>query len=133
MIALAERARGHDRRQIFLFLVAGAANTLFGYAVFSALVLVGLSPAPAAAVAAIAGILFNFRTLGMVFADRDPRRFLRFVGVYALLIALNLVLLHLLIGAGLHALVAQALVLPLFATLSFLLMRGVVFARGTSR
>ena len=133
MIALAQGVPGRGRRQIFLFLVAGAANTLFGYVVFGALMLIGLSPAPAAVAAAIAGILFNFRTFGMVFADRDPRRFLRFVGVYAALIALNVVLLHVLIGAGLHALVAQALVLPVFATLSFLLMRGFVFARGTSR
>jgi putative flippase GtrA len=130
MIALANGDAG--RRRLILFLLAGAANTLFGYVVFGVLVLLGLPLALAAAATIIASIFFNFRTLGMVFADRDPRRFLRFLGVYGLLYALNLLLLGLLTAAGLHALAAQALLLPLLASLSFLLMRDFVFARGTS-
>jgi len=122
-----------ERRRVVLFLLAGAANTLFGYIAFGALILAGLHHAVAVAGSTIAGILFNFQTFGLVFADTDPRRFLRFVGVYALLFALNVGLLNLLVGAGLHALLAQALVVPALATLSFLLMRSLVFAPMPSR
>jgi putative flippase GtrA len=121
------------RRRILLFLAAGAVNTLFGYAAFAALILLGIRPAAATIGAAVAGILFNFRTFGMVFADPDPRRFVRFVAAYVLLIALNLLLLRLLTAAGLHVLVAQGVTLPPIAILSFLLMRGFVFAPMSSR
>jgi putative flippase GtrA len=130
---IAPVASASDRRRILLFLAAGVANTLFGYAAFGTLILVGLAPGVAVAGSTIAGILFNFRTFGMVFAETDPRRFLRFLTVYGLLFALNLALLRLLMAAGLHALVAQGVALPPLAILSFLLMRAFVFAHLSPR
>ena len=124
-------------RRFALFLVAGAINTCFGYAAFSALILLGARPPLAVFASTVAGILFNFRSLGMVFGDRGSRRFVRFVAVYAVLFAINVALLRALAAGGLGPLVAQALALPPLAILSFLLMRGIVFApaslRGSSR
>ena len=126
-------ARAPSYRRFGLFLLAGGANTAFAYAAFATFILLGLRPALAAFGSTIAGILFNFRSFGLVFQDRDPRRFARFLAVYALLFVLNLALLRLLIGGGLPALAAQAFALPPLAILSFLLMRGFVFAQPPTR
>lgn len=116
-------------RRFLLFLVAGAANTAFGYAAFGALIRFGAGPTLAVLGSTAAGILFNFRSFGAVFGGADPHRFLPFVAVYAGLFAANVALLHALIAGGLSPMIAQALAVPPLAILSFLLMRGFVFAR----
>ena len=52
------------RRQILRFIVAGAINTLFGFAVYSAAVLAGLPVWSALLVGNVAGVGFNFVTIG---------------------------------------------------------------------
>jgi len=118
-----------EHRRFVLFLLAGAVNTAFGYSAFALLILLRLPLAVAAVGAAVAGVLFNFRSFGMVFQDRDYRRLPRFVAAYAVLIALNLGALHLLIGMGVVPLLAEAFVLPALALLSYLLMRRFVFVQ----
>lgn len=109
------------------FLIAGGINTLFGYAVFSGLVLVGVLPHVAVVVSTVSGVLFNFLTIGTVFRSRDPRRLPRFLLVYAAILGLNMALLDLGMRAALSPLLAQAVILPVFA-LTFLVMRRFVFA-----
>jgi len=114
-----------DRRFIG-FLLAGCVNTLFGYGVFSALVLFGFSPHVALVVGTFAGVLFNFLTTSAVFQSRDLRLLPRFLLVYASMLAVNMALLEVAMRAGLGPLLAQAIVLPVF-TLTFLAMRRFVF------
>lgn len=115
-----------DRR--FLgFLVAGGINTLFGYSVYSAQVLMGVRPHVAVTVSTIAGVLFNFLTTSAVFRSRELRRLPRFLIVYGFMLSLNILLLEMAMRAGFGPLLAQALVLPIF-TLTFLAMRRFVFA-----
>lgn len=118
-----------DRRFIS-FLFAGGVNTLFGYAVFSALVLLGLIPHVALIGSTVAGVLFNFLTTSAVFQSRDPRLLPRFLAVYAAMLGLNMILLEIAMRAGLGPLLAQAIVLPIF-TLTFLAMRRFVFMAPT--
>jgi len=115
-----------DRRFIG-FLLAGGINTLFGYGVYSALVLLGSIPHVAVVISTVAGVLFNFLTTSAVFRSRDVRRLPRFLAVYAVMMGLNILLLDLAMRAGLGPLLAQAAILPLFA-LTFLAMRRFVFA-----
>jgi putative flippase GtrA len=115
-----------DRRFIG-FLLAGGINTLFGYSVYSALVLLGIVPHVAVVISTVAGVLFNFLTTSAVFRSRDVRRLPRFLAVYAVMMGLNILLLDLAMRAGLGPLLAQAVILPLFA-LTFLAMRRFVFA-----
>ncbi|WP_255254804.1 GtrA family protein [Novosphingobium sp. Chol11] len=115
-----------DRRFIG-FLLAGGINTLFGYSIYSAQILMGIAPSVAVTVSTIAGVLFNFLTTSAVFCSRDLRRLPRFLIVYGCMLSLNILLLEIAMRAGLGPLLAQAIVLPIF-TLTFLAMRRFVFA-----
>ena len=115
-----------DRRFIG-FLVAGGVNTMFGYAVYSGQVLLGVVPHVAVTVSTVAGVLFNFLTTSAVFRSRDLRKLPRFLAVYAIMLSLNILLLEVAMRAGLGPLLAQAVILPIFA-LTFLAMRRFVFA-----
>ena len=114
-----------DRRFI-RFLLAGGINTLFGYGVFSGMVLLGVPPHVALIVGTLTGVLFNFLTTSAVFRSRDLRLLPRFLAIYSGMLALNMLLLELAMRAGLGPLLAQAIVLPIF-TLTFLAMRRFVF------
>jgi len=115
------------------YLVAGAANTLFGYLLFATLVLVGLSPLVAIPLSAIGGTLFNFQTIGIVFGSRDPRLLPRFALVYVGSVALNLLIIHLLLTIGTSPFLAQALCVVVLAPCGFLAMQRFVFRDMTDR
>ena len=118
-------ARAFDRRFIG-YLIAGGVNTLFGYAMYSALVLLGMVPHGAVILGGVTGVLFNFLTTGTVFQSRDIRRLPRFLLVYAVMLGLNMLVIDHLMRAGLGPLLAQAVIVPIFA-LTFLAMRRFVF------
>jgi len=76
----------------------------------------------------VIGVIFNFFTLGrLVFDSRDPTRLPRFVGVYALTYVVNLGMLTLWEKAGVGPLLAQLACLPVTVSLTFVLMRFLVF------
>jgi len=119
---------GTDIRQIVRFLAVGVLNTAFGYAIFAGGVLVGLASGLALAIAMVIGVIFNFFTLGrLVFDSRDPTRLPRFVGVYVLTYMVNLGMLALWEKAGVGPLLAQLACLPVTVSLTFVLMRFLVF------
>jgi putative flippase GtrA len=117
-------------RQFVRFLVVGALNTAFGYALFAAFVLVGLHYGLAAALSTVLGVLFNFQTIGrIVFESRDHSLVYRFAAVYGITYVLNVGILRALEGTHVHVLVIQAaLVLPM-AVVAFVLHRRFVFRR----
>lgn len=103
------------------FLVVGFANTLFGYAVYAALVLVGTAPGLALAIAWIIGVVWNYVTHGrLVFDQRGMDRLPAYVLTYAAIFAINWLALQGLLTTGAHPLLAQAILLPLVAVLTFL-------------
>lgn len=117
-------------RQFLRFLAVGVLNTLFGYGVFSILVLAHLEPGIALAIATIAGVIFNYFTTGrLVFASSGIGQLPRFVAVYGLTFLVNLLALHRLTGAGLSPLLAQAIMLPIMVILTFVLNKLLVFRR----
>jgi putative flippase GtrA len=117
-------------RQFVRFLLVGAVNTAFGYGLFAILVLAGVHYSLAAAVCTVAGVLFNFQTIGrLVFGSRDRWLLWRFTGVYAFTYVLNMAVLRALESTRLHVLIVQAvLVLPM-AAIAFVLHRRFVFHR----
>jgi putative flippase GtrA len=122
------RLRKADVWQAARFLAVGVLNTAFGYVIFAAGILAGLASGIALAIAMVIGVIFNFFTLGrLVFDSRDPTRLPRFVGVYALTYVVNLMLLRLWEGAGVGPLLAQVACLPVTVSLTFILMRFLVF------
>lgn len=65
------------------FLVSGVINTAFGYSVFAFFIFLGCGDFTAPLFAEIAGVIFNFNTIGgMVFGDRSRKLFWRFCLVY---------------------------------------------------
>src|SRR6195952_1656932 len=103
----AGRVRDH---QLLRFLAVGALNTLFGYVMFSLLVLAGIAPGWALFIGTLVGLLFNYFPTGrLVFASRGLGRLPWFVAVYGLTFLGNLWSLRSLIAAGLSPLLAQAI------------------------
>ena len=115
--------------EIARFLVAGAANTAFGFAVYAGLVLAGV-PAPLALlVATVFGVLFNFVSFGaLAFRRLEARRLPRFVLAYAAIYAFNLALLQAVRRlTPLGDVIAQLACLVVVAPAAYLLLRTRVF------
>ena len=112
------------------FLLIGMLNTCVGYAMYAALVLLGLDPVIALSISFCFGVGFNFLSTGrVVFSSTDVWRFPRFVAAYSLVYVANLLLLKMLLSLGLHALAAQALLLPVIAVGTFVILKLFVFNR----
>jgi putative flippase GtrA len=115
--------------QYIRFLMVGGVNTIFGYGVFAALILLHLHYTLAALLSTICGVLFNFKTTGtLVFKNKSNRLIFRFFGVYLITYLLNIGLLKLFAINGVGSLAAQAILALPLATISFLLNRKFVFS-----
>ncbi len=124
--------RHPDLIRLLRFLAIGVVNTAVGYAIYAVLVLVGLSPQPALALAFALGILWNYMTHArLVFTDsaRGLKRLPAYGACYALIYLLNALALDQAIGAGLSPLAAQALLAPFAALLSFVMIGKVLTGR----
>lgn len=115
------------------FGLAGAANTAFGFALYSALVLLGLPAFLALLLASVAGVFFNFFTFGSYAFRRLERRLLpRFLVAYALIYLFNLALLEGLRAAtGWGPIVAQLACIVVVAPTAFLVLKVKVFREPT--
>lgn len=65
------------------FLFVGALNTLFGYVVFAVFNFFNLHYTLSAFLATVLGVLFNFKTTGIiVFKNNDNKLLIRFISIY---------------------------------------------------
>ncbi|HEX8534124.1 MAG TPA: GtrA family protein [Allosphingosinicella sp.] len=120
-----------ELRRFVRFLFVGGLNTLVGYAIFAALILIGLSVTAAVIVGTVLGVLFNFVSTGrIVFGSKAGRLLPRFIAVYVVQMGLSIAALHALERAGIEPLIAGALVLPLLAVFTYFAMRRFVFVDG---
>lgn len=130
MIGIAGLSPSEGWLRFIRFVLVGGLNTAFGYGLFAILLLVSGSHRLALLGATIIGVLFNFLTTGrLVFGNSRWRRLPLFVGVYALVFALNLGALDMLVASGVAPLLAQLLVLPACVVISFLLNSLLVFRK----
>jgi putative flippase GtrA len=96
-------------RIIRFFLVSGL-NTAFGYGLFSFLVFTGLHYTVAGLIATICGILFNFKSTGLlVFGNRKNGMIFKFIGVYGINYVIGMSLLTLLERSGIDTFFASKL------------------------
>ncbi len=110
------------------FLLIGGLNTLFGYTVYLVGLMARLQPELALLVATGVGALFNYLTTArLVFRQRTLSRLVPFVGTYALVYLVNAGAIRLLLSGGLAPALAQAVLVPAMAVLSFVLFRFLVF------
>jgi putative flippase GtrA len=110
------------------FVLAGAANTVFGFVVYSAAILAGVPVWGAILAGVLAGLVFNYVTIGgYAFRQLSWRNFPKFVLSYAVVYLVNLGLIELLSRKALGVIQAQALVTIPLAVMSYLMMRFLVF------
>ncbi len=118
--------------QFFRFLGVGVLNTIFGYSVFLMMLLLGFHPSIALLIATIAGILFNFKSIGhLVFGDTSKNRLMPFIGQYVFLYILNWFLLQELMNQGMKPAIVQLILLLPIAVLSFTINKFIVFRKAT--
>lgn len=114
------------------FLAVGVLNTLFGYAAYAVLLVVGFPYPVALLLATIFGVIFNYFNFGQfVFSGhRDWLAFCKFVAVYAAIYAMNAVGLRVLVQDFLlNPYVGQFICIPPSVLLSWLLMNYWVFRK----
>ena len=72
------------------FVLVGCLNTAFGFGIYCLMIWLGLSYWWATLVSNVLGVLFNFKTIGiLVFKNPDNKLFWRFVSCYVLAYGLN--------------------------------------------
>jgi putative flippase GtrA len=121
-------------RQSLRFLVAGGVNTLFSLGVNIAALLAGLPVWLAMLLGTVAGIAFNFFTLGgYAFRDLSARRLPRYVLGYAFVYVVALAGFHVLQLGVRNAVMCQTLLVIPVALLSYLIMSRFVFQQRGGR
>jgi putative flippase GtrA len=123
-------------RQIARFIFTGGVNAIFAYAAFAFFSgLAGADYLPAVFYAWCCGVTFSYVTFrAFVFTDgnRSFSTFAKFIPTYIILLLVNLAMMYMLVGKmGWHELVAQGVVIPFCAMLSFFFNRMFVFRKKT--
>lgn len=114
------------------FLFVGILNTFFGYSVFAVLIYSGFHYTVANLLSTILGVLFNFKTIGMlVFKNTRGYLILRFVAVYAVIYCLNIAFLKILSMMNVNMYVAGLVILFPMACTAFVLNKHFVFHEKT--
>ena len=113
--------------KFFKFLFVGAINTLFSYFIYALFITIGLIPNIALAFQYIIGVLWSFKTTGViVFKNHNNKLIFAFIGCYVFTFVINSIFLNILIKY-LNEYLAQALLVLPIAMLSFLMLKFVVF------
>lgn len=127
---LTRMRRDPTARQFIRFILIGVLNTAVGYAVFAALIWAGLPPQPALALAFVIGVMWNFFAHARyVFGTTGLSRVPHYVLGYLVVYGFNAIALKLLLSAGLASLLAQAILAPVAAVLSFFLIAKALTGR----
>lgn len=110
------------------FILVGILNTLFGYTVFALLLFTGLHYSLAVILATIAGVLFNFKTTGvLVFKNNNNLLIFKFVAMYTFTSAVSIGLLHIAELNKLNLYFAGLITTGMMAVVSFIISKYWVF------
>jgi putative flippase GtrA len=120
--------RGLVQNRFFRYLAVGGVNTVFGYGIFAALILLNVWYPLAALIATVLGVLFNFKTTGtLVFGSRDHSLLYRFLLVYGIGYVIGVLVLRLGKEFGVSVLVTSAVMTLPMAFFTYTLQRLLVF------
>lgn len=116
------------KRQVTRFIAVGVVNTLFGYGIYALLIFLGLDYMYAVLFATVAGVLFNFKTIGhYVFESTDRSLLLKFFMVYGIVYGINVGLIRLFSLWNIDYYTAGFLAIVPCAAVSFILNKRFVF------
>lgn len=112
------------------FILVGILNTAFGYGAFALLMYTGLHYPAAVVLSTIAGILFNFKTTGvLVFKNKDNSLIFKFIAVYTLVCITGIIILRLAEIAHINLYFAGLVSTGICAVTAFLLNKNWVFKK----
>ncbi len=122
-----------EAHRILRFLAVGLVNTGFGYASYVLFVAAGCPLWFTVVGSTILAMTFNYLTYGgLVFGGMSMRAAPRFALVNLIVAGLNFIMLRLLTSHGIGPILAEAILLPMLASLGYIGMRCLVFRpRGT--
>lgn len=110
--------------------VAGL-NTAFGYGVYAFFIWLGIHFSLATLLSTIAGVLFNFKTYGIiVFRNKSNRLIFRFIIVYVMLYLCNVASIALLKLLGLSSYMAGLIMFVPIGLLGYLLNKKFVYHKN---
>jgi len=116
------------KNKLVRFFIVSGINTAFGYGLFALLIFLGVIYPIALFIGTIAGILFNFKTIGvLVFENPNNKLIFKFFGVYGIVYLFNLGGLTLLKHFGVDSYTGGALLLIPAGLLAFFLNKIFVF------
>ena len=117
--------------KFFKFLFVGFLNTIVSYLLYAFFVTIGLIPNLALFFQYILGVLWNFKTTGIiVFKNHDNKLIFKFIGTYIITFFINSLFLNILaIQLKLNEYLSQAILVLPVAVLSFLLFKFWVFKK----
>ena len=115
--------------KFFKFIFVGIINAAFSYCIYAILIAIGLIANIALFLQYIIGVLWNFKTTGsIVFKNNNNKLLLKFVLSYVFTFTINSILLYLLVEQlNANEYLAQALLIPAVASISFLIFKFWVF------
>jgi len=121
-------------KRFILFLFVGLLNTGFGYGLFALLIFLKIHYALASLIATIIGIIFNFKTTGViVFRNRNNYLIFRFFVAYGITYLLGLLFLYVTNYFKINNYVGGAAWLLPGAIISYFLMKSIVFRYKNSK
>lgn len=128
---LCDFARGlFSRNQKIRFVVVGGLNTLAGYCIYAALMMLGASIFIASLLSLLFGIVVGFLAQGkIVFGGISKKAFIRFVGVWGLIYMAHLSIVYAARHIGINPYIGGIVAIPFVVCLSFVLQRNFVFRR----
>jgi putative flippase GtrA len=127
---VAARLRSLWQVRFLRFLLVAGLNTVFGYALFAGLILLGIAYPLAAAIGTVIAVLFNFQTTGrLVFERHELSLILRFFAVYGISYVVGVLLLRWADHHGISVLAAAAVLAVPMGFFSYTLQRLLVFRR----
>jgi putative flippase GtrA len=114
------------------FILVGLLNTAFGYSIFAIAILLGSPPQLALVLQFFVGCVWNYFMHARLVFEHDgyrqmPLYFLAYISIYFV----NAVTLALIIRAGATPLLAQAILTPFIAVLSYLLISKILKPRDS--
>jgi putative flippase GtrA len=116
------------KRRAIRFVLIGAINTAFSYAIYALFLYLGLSYLLSSLLALMTGILFSFKTQGkFVFQNTENHLLGRFIVAWILIYCVNVLMINLLMGLRLNAYISGALAIFPVTALSYFFQRFYVF------
>jgi putative flippase GtrA len=127
-------ARLFERYTSFRFIIIGALNTGFSYSVFALLLFLGFGIEIGSLLALLVGILFSYLTQSsIVFRYTSAGAFARFILMWGVIYAVNLMIIRAVMVFGTSTYLAAAIATGPVTVISYFLQKLAVFRRPATR